>query len=88
MPQERYNAQWVRDNGLGVVHDSFRTIRTAVVGLVERLPEYRRNLRACGNRAVFEVPEILARILPEAAVPADSAPVDGACTPQAVARAA
>jgi UDP-N-acetylglucosamine:LPS N-acetylglucosamine transferase len=88
MPQERYNAQWVRDNGLGVVHDSFRTIRTAVVGLVERLPEYRRNLRACGNRAVFEVPEILARILPEAAVPADSAPVAGACTPQAVARAA
>jgi len=84
MPQERYNTQWVRDNGFGIVHDSFRTIRTAVVELVDRLPEYQRNLRRCGNRAVFEVPEILARILSGAAVPRDGAACDGACTPPSV----
>jgi UDP-N-acetylglucosamine:LPS N-acetylglucosamine transferase len=66
MPQERYNTQWVRDNGFGIVHDSFRSIRPAVLELVGRLPEYRRNLRLCRNRAVFEVPEILAAILADA----------------------
>ena len=63
MPQERYNAQWVRENGLGVVHDSFRTIRPAVDEVIRRLPELQRRLRAIDNRAVFEVPEILAWIL-------------------------
>jgi UDP-N-acetylglucosamine:LPS N-acetylglucosamine transferase len=63
MPQERYNTQWVRDNGLGVVHDSFRTIRPAVDEVLARLPQLRRNLRAINNRAVFEVPEVLARVL-------------------------
>ncbi len=63
MPQERYNTQWVRDNGLGVVHGSFRAIRPAVDEVLARLPELRRNLRVVRNRAVFEVPEILAGIL-------------------------
>jgi UDP-N-acetylglucosamine:LPS N-acetylglucosamine transferase len=63
MPQERYNTQWVRDHGLGVVHGSFRSIRPAVDEVLARLPEFRRNLRAVRNRAVFEVPEILAGIL-------------------------
>ena len=73
MPQERYNTQWVRDNGLGIVHDSFRTIRPSVVELIEKLPSYRRNLRLCRNRAVFEVPEILARLLPLAPAPGNPA---------------
>ena len=73
MPQERYNTQWVRDNGFGVVHDSFRDIRAAVVDLVGRLPAYRRNLRAYRYRAVFEVPEILAKILSGAAALRSSA---------------
>jgi len=73
MPQERYNTQWVRDNGLGIVHDTFRTIRPAVVELIEKLPSYRRNLRLCANRAVFEVPEILARLLPLAPAPGNPA---------------
>ena len=74
MPQERYNTQWVRDNGFGVVDDSFRGIRAAVVELVGRLPEYRCNLRPYSNRAVFEVPEILARILPVSGVEAGRQP--------------
>jgi UDP-N-acetylglucosamine:LPS N-acetylglucosamine transferase len=63
MPQERYNTQWVRDHGLGVVHGSFRTIRPAVEDVLARLPEFQRNLRAIRNRAVFEVAEILHGIL-------------------------
>jgi UDP-N-acetylglucosamine:LPS N-acetylglucosamine transferase len=80
MPQERYNTQWVRDNGFGVVHDSFRDIRAAVVELVGRLPAYRRNLRAYTNRAVFEVPAILGKILSGAAAMRGSAADRGACT--------
>ena len=78
MPQERYNTQWVRDNGFGVVHGSFRDIRTAVVELVAGLPEYRRNLRCYSNRAVFEVPEILAKILSGATVMRSNAADRGA----------
>ena len=63
MPQERYNTQWVRENGLGVVHGSFRSIRPAVDEVLTRLPELRQNLRAVSNRAAFEVPQILAEIL-------------------------
>jgi 1,2-diacylglycerol 3-beta-galactosyltransferase len=53
----------VRDNGLGVVHDSFRSIRPAIEDAIRRLPELPRNLRAITNRAVFEVPEIHARVI-------------------------
>jgi UDP-N-acetylglucosamine:LPS N-acetylglucosamine transferase len=63
MPQERYNTQWVRDNGLGVVHGSFRSLRPAVDEALSRLSEFRRSLGAIRNRAVFEVPEILEDIL-------------------------
>ncbi len=63
MPQERYNTQWVRDNGLGVVQGSFRTLRPAVKDVLARLPEFQRNLRAIRNRAVFEVVDVLAGIL-------------------------
>lgn len=84
MPQERFNTQWVRDNGFGIVHDSFRTIRAAVIELAERLPEHQRNLRLCSNRAVFEVPEILAGILSKATTLRDRGADDGARSPQSI----
>jgi len=74
MPQERYNAQWVRENGLGVVHDSFRTIRPAVDEVIRRLPELQHRLRAIDNRAVFEVPETLAHILCRREAPVSGGP--------------
>lgn len=67
MPQERYNAEWVRENGLGVVHGSFRTIDRAVAQLLQGLDGFQANVRRIDNRALFEVPEILARILGQAA---------------------
>jgi hypothetical protein len=69
MPQERWNTQWVREQGLGVVHRSFWTVRAAVEDIVRHLPQYQARVRRVNNRAVFEVPEILQRILDEARAP-------------------
>lgn len=63
MPQERYNTQWVRENDLGLVLPSFRSIRSAVQQLSGRLDEFRSAIAQIHNRAVFEVPQILAAIL-------------------------
>lgn len=66
MPQERYNAEWVRDNHLGIVHGSFRTIDRAVGDLLNRFEEFRASVGRIDNRALFEVPEILHDILEDA----------------------
>jgi hypothetical protein len=66
MPQERYNAQWVRDQDLGLVLKSFKPVRPAVAALVAGLARHRTALARIDNRAVFEVPQILARLLGEA----------------------
>lgn len=63
MPQERWNTDWVREHGLGVVLRSFRGVRAAVAALTQRLPEFRARVARIDNRAVFEVPEILEGIL-------------------------
>jgi UDP-N-acetylglucosamine:LPS N-acetylglucosamine transferase len=63
MPQERYNTEFVREQGLGLVLKSFGAIAPAVTEMVRRLPEFRQRLRGHDNRAVFEVPAILAGIL-------------------------
>eukprot|EP01038_Epipyxis_sp_PR26KG_P019839 gene19839-28088_t len=66
MPQERYNAHWVRDNRLGIVQHSFRTIGHAVAQLLADLEGYRASVRRVDNRALFEIPQILDGILREA----------------------
>jgi 1,2-diacylglycerol 3-beta-galactosyltransferase len=66
MPQERYNAEWVRENGLGVVHGSFRTVDRAVAQLLDRFDAFQASVRRIDNQALFEVPEILSRILEQA----------------------
>ncbi|MDP3822131.1 MAG: galactosyldiacylglycerol synthase [Burkholderiales bacterium] len=63
MPQERYNTEWVLEHGLGRVARSMRNIRPTVLALLEQLDTYKANVRRIDNRAVFEVPEILAGIL-------------------------
>jgi UDP-N-acetylglucosamine:LPS N-acetylglucosamine transferase len=65
MPQERYNTQWVREQGFGLVLPSFRHIAPAVRQLLEELPRYREKVAALRNRAVFELPGLLERILRE-----------------------
>lgn len=63
MPQERYNTDWVRENGFGLVLPSFRAIAAALPEFLADLPAYRARVAAHPNRAVFEVPQILADIL-------------------------
>ncbi|MCU7374419.1 glycosyltransferase [Paucibacter sp. O1-1] len=74
LPQERYNAEWVQEQGLGVVSRSARQIRPAVLELMERLDEFKANLRLIDNRAVFELPEILADVLQSRAQAWQTAP--------------
>ncbi len=65
LPQERYNAEWVLEKQVGFVVRSFRKIDDVVGRLIEpaTLASYRANAAAIENRAVFEIPEILERIL-------------------------
>jgi 1,2-diacylglycerol 3-beta-galactosyltransferase len=63
LPQERFNVDWVVENGLGVKISSYRQITSAVDQIVERLPEYRARASAMQNRAVFEVVDCLEHLL-------------------------
>ena len=63
MPQERFNAEWVRENGLGVVIGSLAKIRPAVNEVLGRLDEFRTRVGQLDNTAVFEVARLLERIL-------------------------
>ncbi len=65
MPQERYNARWIRENGFGIVVRSFRHVADAVREMLEPadFQRYRANAASTSNRAVFEIPDILEKIL-------------------------
>ncbi len=65
LPQERYNAEWIREQGVGTVLKSFRDIERAVKDLLVsgRLEAIKRKISSLDNRAVFEIPEILRSIL-------------------------
>lgn len=63
MPQERYNAEWVREHGLGLVLRSPRGIRAAVQRLIDELDHYRARVARVPNRAAFELPGVIARVL-------------------------
>ena len=65
LPQERYNADWVLENEVGLVLPNFRDIDKAVALLIEpeTLARYCRNATAMKNQAVFEIPAFLKKIL-------------------------
>jgi len=71
LPQERYNTEWVKEKRVGIVLPNFREITGGVKQLLEpaTLAEFRRNVAALENRAIFEVPEIFAKLLGEAPRP-------------------
>ena len=67
LPQERYNADWIREQGVGIVLRNFRGIARALEELLNPA-EYARFCAATErlrNRAVFEIPDILERIILE-----------------------
>ncbi|MDQ6758442.1 MAG: galactosyldiacylglycerol synthase [Acidobacteriota bacterium] len=68
LPQERYNAEWVEENQVGVVLPSFRRIADGLKTLLEErnFARFKANAAAIKNRAVFEIPEILEGLLRKA----------------------
>lgn len=69
MPQERFNTRWVREQGVGQVVRSVQVLPGAVAAVLHDLPALRERVRAIDNRAVYEVPEILADLLVRAGAP-------------------
>lgn len=65
MPQERYNTEWLIEKGVGVTLPNFRGIAAAVDRLLEpaHYAKYHAATEALNNRAVFEITDILERIL-------------------------
>src|SRR4029077_9426499 len=66
LPQERYNADWVEEQGVGLVVHSFDK---EVVEAVDRMLDaksfarMRDRVSRIDNQAVFEIPDMLNRIL-------------------------
>src|SRR6266446_9588463 len=68
LPQERYNAEWVKEKGVGIVLKSFEDVVEGVKRMLDpaALVRFRGNVAAQNNLAVFEIPQILAELLGEA----------------------
>ncbi len=62
LPQERYNADWVLEHGVGMVLPHFGEVKQAVKRLLGLLGDYRANVAKIENRAVFEIIDILRSI--------------------------
>jgi 1,2-diacylglycerol 3-beta-galactosyltransferase len=67
LPQERYNAEWVKEKEVGIVLENFRSVADGVRKIVEptTLARLKNNVKALNNRALFEIPEILAGLMLE-----------------------
>lgn len=67
LPQERYNTEWVKEKRVGIVLKNFSEVASGVKELLEpgTLAQFRANAAALENRAIFEIPEIFAKLLGE-----------------------
>lgn len=67
LPQERFNAGWVTEKRVGIVLDNFDDVVDGVRRMMEpqAFLSFRKNVAAQQNRAVFEIPEMLASLLKE-----------------------
>lgn len=65
LPQERYNAVWVREQGVGLVVPAFDEIGSAVSQMLDgaNLRRFRQAAAAMNNQAVFEIPRMLDALL-------------------------
>jgi UDP-N-acetylglucosamine:LPS N-acetylglucosamine transferase len=76
LAHERYNADWIEEQGVGMVVHNFTTIGRAVRELLEpaRYRQLRARVAAIRNNAVYEIPEILDGILSRYVSPAGAIP--------------
>jgi 1,2-diacylglycerol 3-beta-galactosyltransferase len=79
LPQERYNAEWVHEKRVGIVLKNFKEVAAGVSQMLDpaNLAEFRKNVAAQNNRAIYEIPEILAKLLGE---PSSAATTPGVAT--------
>jgi len=65
LAHERYNADWIVDQQVGMVVNSFSRLGKAVADLLSpaHYERYRTNAAAFKNSAVYEIPELLAQVL-------------------------
>jgi UDP-N-acetylglucosamine:LPS N-acetylglucosamine transferase len=63
LPQERYNTEWLLEQGAGRVLSSWRELGPAVEQVFAQHEAYLAALERIDNRAVFELPRMLERIL-------------------------
>lgn len=65
MSQEKYCAQWVEAQGVGLVVPTFDQVVQAVEQIIqpETHAQYRANLKRLSNRAVFEVADLIEAML-------------------------
>lgn len=74
LPQERYNARWVEEEGVGI---ALRTFTNEVAGAAARMIDpieragFISRVKTQNNRAVFEIPQILEQILANHGTAAD-----------------
>lgn len=72
LPQERYNADWVLERGVGLVVKSFRKdAASAAAKLLEpgNFARFRERAAAVENRAVFEIADFLGTLINQGAPP-------------------
>ena len=65
MVQERYNTEWVLENGVGMVLPSFNQIGDGIKAMLDpaQYAGFLFKLKALDNRAVFEIPKLLAALM-------------------------
>ncbi len=73
LPQERYNAEWIRSNRFGIVLRSFDDINRALAEMLGPGAMFRPNVAQYFNCAVFEVVDILQQIMDESHLPVSGA---------------
>jgi 1,2-diacylglycerol 3-beta-galactosyltransferase len=68
LAQERYNVEWIKEQGVGVPITNIRALPQAVSSLLAPAQYHamKQRIQALSNRAVFEVPNILEKILNQA----------------------
>src|SRR5260370_17744843 len=65
MVQERFNTDWIAQNGFGIVLPSFKEIGSAISTMLDReqYTQLRANVESFDNRAVFQIPEMLGALI-------------------------
>ena len=65
MVQERYNTEWVLENGVGIVLPSFNQIGDGIKAMLDpaQYAAFLFRIKAIDNRAVFEIPKMLSALM-------------------------